>query len=77
MITVVPIDTPSLGTAATSPTTGIAFVVDPQRDIHNDYVTGGLALAQEVGAEYLVNADDESPSTAPRSATVTSWRSAR
>ncbi|MGH3331898.1 MAG: MBL fold metallo-hydrolase [Nocardioidaceae bacterium] len=27
--------------------------------IHNDYVTGGLALAEEVGAEYLVNADDE------------------
>ena len=26
--------------------------------IHNDYVTGGLALAREVGAEYLVNADD-------------------
>ena len=27
--------------------------------IHNDYVTGGLALAREVGALYLVNADDE------------------
>jgi len=27
--------------------------------IHNDYVTGGLALAQEVGAAYLVNADDD------------------
>ena len=27
--------------------------------IHNDYVTGGLALAQEVGAAYHVNADDE------------------
>lgn len=27
--------------------------------IHNDYVTGGLALAQEVGATYLVNADDD------------------
>ncbi|AXI85255.1 MBL fold metallo-hydrolase [Streptomyces sp. RK31] len=27
--------------------------------IHNDYVTGGLALAREVGAQYLVNADDE------------------
>ena len=26
--------------------------------IHNDYVTGGLALAQEVGAAYHVNADD-------------------
>ncbi|CAL9328854.1 MBL fold metallo-hydrolase [Streptomyces sp. enrichment culture] len=27
--------------------------------IHNDYVTGGLALARDVGAQYLVNADDE------------------
>ncbi|HEX5987271.1 MAG TPA: MBL fold metallo-hydrolase, partial [Nocardioides sp.] len=26
--------------------------------IHNDYVTGGLALAKEVGAAYHVNADD-------------------
>jgi hydroxyacylglutathione hydrolase len=27
--------------------------------IHNDYVTGGLALAQETGAGYYVNADDD------------------
>ena len=27
--------------------------------IHNDYVTGGLALARRVGAEYLVAADDD------------------
>ena len=27
--------------------------------IHNDYVTGGLALAQATGADYLVNAADE------------------
>jgi len=27
--------------------------------IHNDYVTGGLALAQRAGAAYLVNAEDE------------------
>ena len=27
--------------------------------IHNDYVTGGLALAQRTGAAYLVNAEDE------------------
>ncbi|HEX5333116.1 MAG TPA: MBL fold metallo-hydrolase [Cellulomonas sp.] len=26
--------------------------------IHNDYVTGGFALAQQTGAAYLVNADD-------------------
>ena len=27
--------------------------------LHNDYVTGGLALAEEVNAEYLVPAGDE------------------
>ena len=27
--------------------------------IHNDYVTGGLALARATGAAYLVNADDD------------------
>ncbi|XAS68737.1 MBL fold metallo-hydrolase [Micrococcaceae bacterium Sec5.7] len=27
--------------------------------IHNDYVTGGLALAQATGAQYLVNEEDE------------------
>ncbi len=27
--------------------------------IHNDYVTGGLALAQRTGAAYVVNADDD------------------
>jgi glyoxylase-like metal-dependent hydrolase (beta-lactamase superfamily II)/rhodanese-related sulfurtransferase len=27
--------------------------------IHNDYVTGGLALARRTGAEYLVNGDDD------------------
>ena len=27
--------------------------------IHNDYVTGGLALAEQIGAKYHVNADDE------------------
>ncbi|WP_427892280.1 MBL fold metallo-hydrolase [Kribbella sp. GL6] len=27
--------------------------------IHNDYVTGGLALARATGASYLVNADDD------------------
>jgi glyoxylase-like metal-dependent hydrolase (beta-lactamase superfamily II)/rhodanese-related sulfurtransferase len=27
--------------------------------IHNDYVTGGLALAQRTGAAYLVNAEDQ------------------
>ena len=27
--------------------------------VHNDYVTGGLELAREVGAQYLLNADDQ------------------
>ena len=27
--------------------------------IHNDYVTGGLALAEHTGAAYVVNAADE------------------
>ena len=27
--------------------------------IHNDYITGGLALAEETGAGYFVNAADE------------------
>ncbi|GHE18535.1 MBL fold metallo-hydrolase [Nocardioides flavus (ex Wang et al. 2016)] len=27
--------------------------------IHNDYVTGGLALAQRAGAQYLVNGEDD------------------
>ena len=33
--------------------------------IHDDYVTGGLELARKVGAQYLLNADDRSPSSAP------------
>ena len=27
--------------------------------IHNDYVTGGLALARHTGAQYLVNGEDD------------------
>ncbi len=81
-ISVIPIETPTLGDRSYLVHDGqVAFVVDPQRDIdrvltlldehglrlthvfeshiHNDYVTGGLALAQRTGAAYLVNADDE------------------
>ncbi len=81
-VTIVPLETPSLGDRSYLVHDGdVAFVVDPQRDtdrvldlardagvrithvfethIHNDYVTGGLALARETGAQYLVNADDE------------------
>ncbi|HSE69232.1 MAG TPA: MBL fold metallo-hydrolase [Nocardioidaceae bacterium] len=80
-LTILPIETPSLGDRSYVVHDGTtAFVVDPQRDIdrvlelveregvrithvfethiHNDYVTGGLALAQQTGAAYLVNADD-------------------
>ncbi|HEX6194994.1 MAG TPA: MBL fold metallo-hydrolase [Jiangellaceae bacterium] len=81
-ITVLPLETPTLGDRSYVVHDGrVAFVVDPQRDvdrvlailddagvrlthvfethIHNDYVTGGLALAEHTGAVYLVNADDE------------------
>ncbi len=81
-ITIVPLETPSLGDRSYVVHDGtVAFVVDPQRDIdrvlasledagvrlthvfethiHNDYVTGGLALAERTGAAYLLNADDK------------------
>ncbi|MGZ4489718.1 MAG: MBL fold metallo-hydrolase [Nocardioidaceae bacterium] len=81
-LTVVPLETPSLGDRSYLVHDGtVGFVVDPQRDIdrvldlldrygvrlthvlethiHNDYLTGGLALARATGAAYLVNADDE------------------
>ncbi len=80
-ITVIPLETPTLGDRSYLVHDGeVAFVVDPQRDIdrvlalldahrlrlthvfeshiHNDYVTGGFALARRAGAAYLVNADD-------------------
>ena len=45
--------------------------------LHNDYVTGGLALALATGADYHVNAADPVPSTGCRPPTATSSRSAR
>ncbi len=81
MVTIVPIETPTLGDRTYLAHDGqVALVVDPQRDIdrvlavaaaagvrithvfethiHNDYITGGLALAKVTGAAYHVNADD-------------------
>src|SRR6476469_9910963 len=81
MVTIIPIDTPTLGDRSYVAHDGeVALVVDPQRDIdrvldvvheagvrithvfethiHNDYVTGGLALAKVTGAAYHVNGDD-------------------
>ena len=81
-LTVIPIETPSLGDRSYVVHDGdVAFVIDPQRDIdrvldlleehqvrltdvfethiHNDYVTGGLALAQQTAATYRVNGEDE------------------
>ena len=45
--------------------------------IHNDYLTGGLALARATGAAYHVNAADQVAFDRTRSPTATSWRSAR
>jgi glyoxylase-like metal-dependent hydrolase (beta-lactamase superfamily II)/rhodanese-related sulfurtransferase len=82
MVTIVPIETPTLGDRTYLAHDGqVALVVDPQRDIdrvlevaaaagvrithvfethiHNDYVTGGLALAKLAGAAYHVNAADD------------------
>ena len=82
MVTIIPIETPTLGDRSYLAHDGeVALVVDPQRDIdrvlelaeaagvrithvfethiHNDYVTGGLALAKVTGAAYHVNADDD------------------
>ena len=82
MLSIVPIETPTLGDRSYLAHDGeVALVVDPQRDIdrvlelaeeagvrithvfethiHNDYVTGGLALAKVTGAAYHVNAADE------------------
>ena len=82
MVTIVPIETPTLGDRSYLAHDGrVALVVDPQRDIdrvlelaeangvrithvfethiHNDYVTGGLALANATGAAYHVNAADD------------------
>ncbi len=82
MISVVPLETPTLGDRSYLVHDGeVGFVVDPQRDIdrvldlleehdvrlthvfeshiHNDYLTGGLALAQRTGAVYLVNGEDD------------------
>lgn len=38
---------------------GVRITDVAETHIHNDYVTGGYALAQQVGATYRVNAEDE------------------
>jgi hydroxyacylglutathione hydrolase len=37
---------------------GVAIVAVAETHMHNDYVSGGLVLAREHGAEYLVSAED-------------------
>ncbi len=81
-LTVIPIETPTLGDRSyLVHDDEVAFVVDPQRDIdrvlallaehsvrlthvfethiHNDYVTGGFALAAATGAAYVVNGAED------------------
>jgi len=50
-------DTDRVSTLATERGLCITHVLETH--IHNDYVTGGHALAQEVGAAYCVNAEDD------------------
>ncbi|WP_462417000.1 MBL fold metallo-hydrolase [Kytococcus sp. Marseille-QA3725] len=38
---------------------GVRITDVAETHIHNDYVTGGLALAEKLGATYYVNAEDE------------------
>jgi glyoxylase-like metal-dependent hydrolase (beta-lactamase superfamily II)/rhodanese-related sulfurtransferase len=38
---------------------GLELAAVAETHIHNDYVSGGLALAQATGADYLVSADDD------------------
>jgi len=38
---------------------GLALAAVAETHIHNDYVSGGLALTQVTGADYLVSADDD------------------
>src|SRR5450759_1697602 len=82
MVTIVPIETPTLGDRSYLAHDGqVGLVVDPERDIdrvlevaeaagvrithvfethiHNDYVTGGLALAKVTGAAYHVDVADD------------------
>ncbi len=40
-------------------TSGVRITHVAETHIHNDYVTGGFALARRVGAEYLVAADED------------------
>jgi glyoxylase-like metal-dependent hydrolase (beta-lactamase superfamily II)/rhodanese-related sulfurtransferase len=39
--------------------TGVRITHVLETHVHNDYVTGGHALARQVGADYVVSADDE------------------
>ena len=49
----------STGSRSWSPTAACTVAAVVETHIHNDYVTGGLALARRTGADYLVSADDE------------------
>ena len=95
MLTIVSIDTPTLGDRSYLAHDGrVAVVVDPQRDIdrvldladaagvrithvfethiHNDYITGGYALAPRPAPPITSTPTTRSPSTGCRCVTVTS-----
>lgn len=38
---------------------GVRITHVAETHIHNDYVTGGMALARRAGAQYVINADDQ------------------
>ena len=56
---------------------GVRITHVAETHMHNDYVTGGLALSRAASASYLVNAADPVRFNRTRSAMATAWRSAR
>ncbi len=49
----------STGWRPCSPTLGVPVTLVLETHLHNDYVTGGLALARRTGATYVVAGRDQ------------------